>query len=56
MACGETLMICSSCRVQHHEDCKGDTWCDCQHRVKQKTVVITGRFEPTVKQEPNGNR
>jgi hypothetical protein len=25
-------MICLSCRQQHHEDCPGGTWCDCQHR------------------------
>jgi len=25
-------MICSSCRQQHHEECPGGTWCDCQHR------------------------
>ncbi len=24
-------MICVHCRGQHHEDCPGGTWCDCQH-------------------------
>jgi hypothetical protein len=24
-------MICVCCRHQHHEDCPGGTWCDCQH-------------------------
>jgi hypothetical protein len=24
-------MICVHCRGQHHEDCAGGTWCDCQH-------------------------
>jgi len=25
-------MVCVSCRRQHHEDCPGGTWCDCQHQ------------------------
>lgn len=24
-------MICTSCRKQNHGDCRGGTWCDCQH-------------------------
>jgi len=24
-------MICVPCRKQHHEECPGGTWCDCQH-------------------------
>ncbi len=24
-------MICKRCQDNHHEDCKGGTWCDCQH-------------------------
>jgi len=24
-------MICVACRKQHHEECPGGTWCDCQH-------------------------
>jgi len=25
-------MVCAACRAQHHEDCPGGTWCDCQHQ------------------------
>ncbi|MEV4006368.1 hypothetical protein [Actinomadura sp. NPDC049753] len=25
-------MICQSCRERHHEDCRGGSWCDCQHQ------------------------
>ncbi|MEU4826212.1 hypothetical protein OG979_31650 [Actinomadura citrea] len=24
-------MICQSCRERHHEECRGGSWCDCQH-------------------------
>ncbi|MDN3355163.1 hypothetical protein [Actinomadura sp. DC4] len=25
-------MICEACRDRRHGDCRGGTWCDCQHR------------------------
>ncbi|HEY5351245.1 MAG TPA: hypothetical protein VIK57_02215, partial [Streptosporangiaceae bacterium] len=25
-------MVCPSCRDQHHAECPGGTWCDCQHQ------------------------
>jgi hypothetical protein len=25
-------MICEPCRERRHDDCRGGTWCDCQHR------------------------
>jgi len=25
-------MICRTCRERHHEQCRGDSWCDCQHQ------------------------
>ncbi|WP_255529732.1 hypothetical protein [Planomonospora sp. ID91781] len=25
-------MICDSCKDRHHEDCRGGSWCDCQHQ------------------------
>lgn len=28
-------MICLSCRERVHENCRGLTWCDCQHRVPE---------------------
>jgi hypothetical protein len=31
-------MICVSCRKRHHEDCPGDSWCDCQHLPSQEAA------------------
>lgn len=28
-------MVCGDCKDRKHEKCRGETWCDCQHR---KTV------------------
>ncbi|MBB5784895.1 hypothetical protein [Nonomuraea jabiensis] len=28
-------MICESCKDKRHEDCRGGSWCDCQH-LQQK--------------------
>ncbi|MGI5288610.1 hypothetical protein ACQEVF_35435 [Nonomuraea polychroma] len=25
-------MICQSCKEKRHEDCRGGSWCDCQHQ------------------------
>lgn len=25
-------MICQDCKDRNHKDCKGGTWCDCQHK------------------------
>jgi len=25
-------MVCPSCRAQRHDECRGGTWCDCQHQ------------------------
>ncbi|GLY81416.1 hypothetical protein [Actinoallomurus iriomotensis] len=25
-------MICEACRERRHEECRGGTWCDCQHQ------------------------
>lgn len=39
-------MICKPCRDQDHEACKAanadkqPSSCDCQHRVKQETIVL----------------
>ncbi|MFC6086247.1 hypothetical protein [Sphaerisporangium aureirubrum] len=24
-------MICEECKDRRHEDCRGGSWCDCQH-------------------------
>jgi hypothetical protein len=30
-------MICQACRDRHHDDCRGGSWCDCQHQRPQET-------------------
>ncbi|WP_281424048.1 hypothetical protein [Nonomuraea rhizosphaerae] len=25
-------MICESCKDKCHEECRGGSWCDCQHQ------------------------
>jgi hypothetical protein len=25
-------MICEACREHRHEECRGGSWCDCQHK------------------------
>jgi hypothetical protein len=25
-------VICESCKDKRHEDCRGGSWCDCQHQ------------------------
>ncbi|MEW9530330.1 hypothetical protein [Microbispora sp. NPDC049125] len=25
-------MICEACRDRRHEECRGGSWCDCQHQ------------------------
>ncbi|MFI7036446.1 hypothetical protein ACIBI0_07150 [Microbispora rosea] len=25
-------MICPACREHRHEECRGGSWCDCQHQ------------------------
>jgi hypothetical protein len=29
-------MICHDCRNSAHSECRGGTWCACQHRVEQE--------------------
>ncbi len=29
-------MICDPCKVRSHNNCRGGTWCDCQHKVKKE--------------------
>lgn len=30
-------MICSDCKKQKHRKCRGDTWCDCQHKAPDQS-------------------
>ncbi|GIH71485.1 hypothetical protein Mth01_37380 [Sphaerimonospora thailandensis] len=38
--CG--TMICEACKDRRHEDCRGGSWCDCQH----KEPMDEGHAEP----------
>ncbi|MFG2073405.1 hypothetical protein [Nonomuraea maritima] len=29
-------MICERCKDKRHEECRGGSWCDCQHRPSDK--------------------
>lgn len=31
---GTMTFVCEPCKDQRHEDCPGDSWCDCSHREK----------------------
>ncbi|MFC0863519.1 hypothetical protein ACFHYQ_14555 [Sphaerimonospora cavernae] len=35
-------MICEACKDRRHEDCRGGSWCDCQH----KEPMDEGHVEP----------
>ncbi|WP_275408980.1 hypothetical protein [Sphaerimonospora thailandensis] len=35
-------MICEACKDRRHEDCRGGSWCDCQH----KEPMDEGHAEP----------
>ncbi|SEG33594.1 hypothetical protein SAMN05444920_102626 [Nonomuraea solani] len=29
-------VICESCKDKRHEDCRGGSWCDCQHQAQER--------------------
>ncbi|MET8338033.1 hypothetical protein ABZV14_10755 [Streptosporangium canum] len=29
-------MICQQCKDRRHEECRGGSWCDCQHQDVQR--------------------
>lgn len=33
--------ICGECRDEHHGECRGGTWCDCQHRSRPRASRAT---------------
>jgi hypothetical protein len=30
------IVICESCKDKRHEDCRGGSWCDCQHQEEEE--------------------
>jgi hypothetical protein len=41
-------MICEACRERRHEDCRGGTWCDCQHQPSRDPEGPEAEPEPPV--------
>ncbi|MDP9841239.1 hypothetical protein [Streptosporangium lutulentum] len=29
-------MICNECKERRHEECRGGSWCDCQHQAAEQ--------------------
>lgn len=27
--------VCNDCAAEQHDACRGETWCDCQHRKRR---------------------
>ncbi|MEO3869134.1 hypothetical protein ABGB18_09915 [Nonomuraea sp. B12E4] len=50
-------MICDSCKEKRHEDCRGGSWCDCQHQTRTHTGPTTPDNEDKEEgaQEPRVN-
>ncbi|NUR90316.1 MAG: hypothetical protein HOY71_40090 [Nonomuraea sp.] len=34
-------MICESCKDKRHDDCRGGSWCDCQHQTTTRPDADT---------------
>ena len=34
-------MVCQDCQNDHHDLCKGGTWCDCHHKPRDQFPVKT---------------
>lgn len=34
-------MVCPKCKEQLHDDCRGGSWCDCQHKINGSVSVAT---------------
>jgi hypothetical protein len=43
-------MICEACRERRHGDCRGGTWCDCQHQPAGDDIAPA---EPAATAEPD---
>lgn len=35
-------MICEPCKDKSHAECKGTTWCDCQHKPPAQKIGVPG--------------
>ncbi|MCO5970512.1 hypothetical protein [Actinoallomurus soli] len=46
-------MICEACRERRHGECRGGTWCDCQHlppeaETPEETLAPAEGTEPDI--------
>jgi hypothetical protein len=41
-------MICKPCRDRHHHECRGGSWCDCQHGQYGSTLTTQQRNDLAV--------
>jgi hypothetical protein len=39
-------MICDACRERLHGECRGGTWCDCQHKPPAGETAETAEGRP----------
>ena len=37
-------MVCQSCKEKKHEECRGYTWCDCQHRTLDEVLAAADQL------------
>jgi hypothetical protein len=48
-------MICEACRERRHRECRGGTWCDCQHKPPTGEAAEERSAEPEDGPEPGVN-
>ncbi|MEV5708421.1 hypothetical protein [Actinoallomurus sp. NPDC052274] len=48
-------MICEACRERRHDECRGGTWCDCQHLPPESDGPEEQRPEAGEGPEPGVN-
>lgn len=35
---GQMNFVCDRCNKTEHDECRGDTWCDCRHRKGRNEI------------------
>lgn len=46
-------MICLKCKQRDHTNCRGGTWCDCQHRPVPKAPPVAESVAVDANSEKN---
>ncbi|MFI0349186.1 hypothetical protein [Actinomadura sp. 9N407] len=47
-------MICQACRDDLHGECRGGSWCDCQHQPRARAASGSGIADDSGSQDPPG--